>query len=100
MTFGLSDDQYEILDSLLISPLKNKGYSIWVFGSRARGDHHRFSDIDLLYAAPDNGEDSLLVSKILEDLTNSNLTIKVDLVNNESLAESYRENVLRDRVLL
>lgn len=50
MKFSLSDSQFQILEQLLITPLKNKKVLVYIFGSRVRGNPHPFSDIDVLIA--------------------------------------------------
>lgn len=92
--FGLEERHRKILDELLIAPLKKAGYSLWVFGSRARGDHQKFSDLDVLVGGKPSQS---LISQVRESLEESSLPIKVDLVLENELAESYRANVLRDR---
>lgn len=99
MKFGLSATQYDLLSEKLIVPLKQKGIRLWVFGSRARGEHKPFSDIDILFSLSNPKaltEGELFLIK--EDLIDSNLPFKVDLVNEKELAPSYRDSVLRDRV--
>lgn len=99
MKFGLSESHFNILNEKLIIPLKKNGAKIWVFGSRARGDHKPFSDIDILFSI--EGQSSLTDGQLFlikEDLIESNLPIKVDLVNEKDLAKSYRDNVMKDRV--
>jgi predicted nucleotidyltransferase len=96
--FGLESRHFEILQKLVFTPLKSKeGCKVWVFGSRARGDHQRFSDLDLLV---EGKVDPKILSKIREDLDNSSLPIKVDIVLDSALAESYRKSVEKDRVLV
>ncbi|MBE9540577.1 MAG: nucleotidyltransferase domain-containing protein [Proteobacteria bacterium] len=34
-----------------MNPLKNQGANVWIFGSRARGDHQEYSDLDLMVSA-------------------------------------------------
>ncbi len=66
-----------------------------------RGTHHKFSDIDILFKEnPEHPITSSEISKIKEEIENSNLTIKVDLVNDEDLAKSYRASVDNDKVKL
>lgn len=97
MKYGLEDRQWELLETLVIQPLKKAGAQVWIFGSRATGRNHKFSDIDILYS----GEiPSSLISRILEDAEESTLPIKLDLVAAGNLAESYKESVLRERQLL
>ena len=101
MKFGLNQEQYKILYDLVIEPLHSSGAKVYVFGSRARGKHHSFSDIDLLYVEdPQKPIGLSKISEIKENIENSNLTIKVDLVCDSSLANSYKESVDRDKVLV
>ena len=101
MIQGLTQAENELLEHLAIRPLKEMGCEVWVFGSRARGDHRKFSDIDLLFKLPvgqtlPHG----FVSELHEALEESNLVYKVDLVEEKDLAESYRDGVFKNRVLL
>ncbi len=99
MKFGLTQTQFEILDRTAIQPLKKAGGQVWIFGSRARGDHKTFSDIDLLFSFPEKAPAGLL-GLISEALEESRLPFKVDLVNESELADSYREGVLDERQAL
>jgi predicted nucleotidyltransferase len=98
MKFGLTDQQFQILDKIAIAPLKSHGATVWIFGSRARGDHKAFSDIDLMYETIDNSPLPVgFISILKETLEESSLPFKVDLVDLKELAESYRSNALADR---
>jgi len=97
MTFGLTSSDYQILQTLLLEPLKKHHALVWVFGSRARGDHKEFSDIDILFDDSRNPISPSLLFKIKDSLEESNITIKVDLVNLKDLAKSYKDSVFRDR---
>ncbi len=99
--FGLSDSNWKTIQHLLITPLKNNGAQLWVFGSRARGDHKKYSDLDILVEWPKPDTESLkIIQKIKEDLEESNVPITVDLVNRKDLAQSYVAGVLKERVLI
>ena len=72
--------------------------NIRVFGSYARGDADENSDLDLLVSMD---EDRSLLDRIgfmhdVEDL----LHIKVDVVNENALHHSIRDEVIKDGVLL
>ncbi len=45
----MNEEQYALLERLVIQPLKNQGAEVFIFGSRATGKHHAHSDVDLLY---------------------------------------------------
>jgi len=98
MKFGLTEKQYRYIQEVVVAPLKNRGATVWIFGSRARKDHGKFSDLDIMV---DSEEDiSLLVSKIQETLENGNFPYKVDIVQSKDFAESYRESFEVDKVEL
>ncbi|MCB9073350.1 MAG: nucleotidyltransferase domain-containing protein [Bdellovibrionaceae bacterium] len=101
MKFGLTEKELHILDDLLIKPLKKYSAQVWIFGSRARGTYSKFSDIDILFALPNekNYPQSFLF-QIKDALESSDLPYKVDVVNEKDLANSYRANVLKERILL
>jgi predicted nucleotidyltransferase len=97
MRFGLSDTEYEFINQTVVLPLTARGATVWCFGSRARGNHRRFSDLDLMV------EGSLdlqgLVGEISEQLVESDFPYKVDLVELRRFAKSYLEDFYRERVL-
>ena len=98
--FGISGKDWALIERLLIEPLKREGYRLYIFGSRARGDHQKFSDLDIL--VDDSNVKKHLPShsltSIIEFLENSNLTFRVDLVLKNDLALSYAVNVKKDMV--
>lgn len=55
MKFGLSEQQFEILNDILIQLLKKKNAKVYIFGSRARGKHHPFLDVDILFEESSEG---------------------------------------------
>jgi predicted nucleotidyltransferase len=90
MNFGLSDEEYDFISVHVVAPLSKYGAKVWCFGSRARGDFKKFSDLDLMI---ENGQHlESVVSSIREFLSNSNFPFKVDLVQLSDFAQSYREN--------
>jgi len=96
-TFGLTPDNWKRIIQLVVDPLKQIGAKIYVFGSRARGDHQEFSDLDLLVES-ESPLPIYLLSQIRSQLEESRLPIKVDVVDIHELADSFKGNVLRERV--
>jgi predicted nucleotidyltransferase len=94
--FGLAAWEWQLVEDLLIKPLKDKGCQLYVFGSRARGDFGKFSDLDILISGAEGLED--LVHEINDALVESELPIKIDLVMSQELAKSYESNVSRERL--
>jgi uncharacterized protein len=95
LRFGLEARQWLLIENILVKPLKEKGVKIWVFGSRVTGTHQKFSDIDVLL---EGHIPALILSEIKERLEESSLPIKVDIVELRDLAESYRAQILSERV--
>jgi predicted nucleotidyltransferase len=101
MKYGLTDQQFQILDEMVISPLKSHGVTVWIFGSRARGDHKPFSDVDIVYETQQNSPlPQGFMSNLRDSLEESRLPYKVDIVDFREMADSYRFGVLSDRILL
>lgn len=69
---------------------------VWIYGSRARGDHREASDIDLAADAPAmSPEDFLALSGRVEDL---GLIYRIDMLRLQAVAEGdLRTRVERDR---
>jgi predicted nucleotidyltransferase len=59
---------------------------IWLFGSRARGDHRERSDIDLAIYAPNASDCDWL--KVLDILDDGDTLLKIDCVRMDILDES------------
>ncbi len=97
INFGLNIQQQKIISEMIIKPFSSKNAEVFVFGSRARGTHHPFSDLDILYIEnPENPIDDNFISQIKENLENSDLPFKVDLVNKNRVAKSYQKSIFSD----
>jgi predicted nucleotidyltransferase len=98
MKFGLTQDQFKYLQKNVIEPIKKTNSKLWIFGSRARGDHQEFSDIDLMVDSTD--DHSSLIGLINEALEEGNFPFKVDIIQLKDYAQSYLETYLKDRIEL
>ena len=71
---------------------------VWLFGSRARGDHRDASDIDLAFEAPRMNRDAWL--RFESSVEKLGLIYRVDLVNLAWVSEApFRERIERDKKL-
>lgn len=95
MKFGLAQDDYNFIKKHIQEKL-GTDIKIWCFGSRARGDQRKFSDLDLIIDGPDELRQK--IGELDELFEESNLPIKVDIVLDGDFAESYRESYIKDRV--
>lgn len=101
MKFGMTDEQFEILNNLVIHPLKSQGLKVFIFGSRTRAIHHPYSDVDILFSSPENRElPAGYLASITENIMESKFPFSVDIVNEKELAQSYRSSVFSERIEL
>jgi predicted nucleotidyltransferase len=97
MKFGLTDQEYHFIETNVVAPMSKLGAVVWCFGSRARGNFKRFSDLDLMIEI--DRDLSQEINAIRELLTNSNFPIKVDIVQLSEFAESYRKGYQQEKKL-
>jgi predicted nucleotidyltransferase len=74
-------------------------YEIWAFGSRAKGTAKAYSDLDLAIVAQSPLPLALL-AEVRDAFAESDLTIKVDLVDLASAGAVFRKIVEGDRVVV
>ncbi len=99
MSYGLISEEYNFLLNLLINPLKQFGAQLFIFGSRATGKYQKFSDIDILYIpnikSPITGH---FIFNLISEMEESRFPYKVDLVNYNELASSYKVQVDKEKI--
>lgn len=89
----IEDEHLKILKSIL----KQSPVTFYVFGSRAKGVHKKFSDLDLCFKG--NMPNSILY-KIQEELINSNLPFKVDIVNFNQCSKEFQQIMEKEMIPL
>lgn len=97
MKFGLNSKEYLFICENVVNPLEALGAKVWCFGSRARGNYQKFSDLDLAIETQNSVDIEL--SQIKELLENSNFPFKVDLVLKHQFAQSYLSGFEKDKIL-
>ncbi len=90
MLFGLREEDLNQIVELLTSNRKVK--SIFLFGSRAKGNHSPGSDVDLALKGNDLEMSDLIEMKVLLDQTS--LPYKIDLI----IYERITEPMLKDNI--
>ena len=66
------------------------GMEVWVFGSRVTGTSKKFSDLDLVIITK-KPLPSKVMTSLQETFSESNLPIKVDLVDWSIISEDFRK---------
>lgn len=84
----LSPKEYEIVDTIL----KKYPYQFFVFGSRVKGTHRQFSDLDLAY----KGVPESIIAQIEGEFEESDLPITVDLVNLDRCSPDFLKHIQDD----
>jgi len=79
----------EILLSLLARYLPDT--TVWAYGSRVAGGSMPWSDLDLVFFS--GTEQKQQVSSLKEALEESNLSFRVDLLEWDSLPDSFKANI-------
>jgi type I restriction enzyme, S subunit len=97
-TVDLQPADLAILQQVLRDHLP-PGVSVWAFGSRVTGRARRYSDLDLALQA-DAPLDLGVLAQLKDALSESDLTIKVDLVDVLTADPAFRELIEGDRVRL
>lgn len=86
------------LKSLIFETLKEENFIVILFGSRARGDFNRVSDIDIGILPEENFERRKLI--LLKDrIENLNIPYTVDIVDLSRVSEDFKEKALREGVV-
>ncbi len=101
MNHGLSEDEFNFLMNEVVQPLKKLNAKVFLFGSRASGQFKKFSDVDVTYIQSEKQRiPSHEIFRIITNVEDSRFSYKIDLVNYDELASSYKANVDREKIEL
>jgi len=70
------------------------GYTVWAFGSRVTGSHKPYSDLDLVIVTEQTLSLEQMAS-LREVFDESDLTIRVDLIDWATASDSFRRVILQ-----
>jgi uncharacterized protein len=96
MKFGLTTSELNFILSTIVDPIKKQGAKVFCYGSRARGDYKKFSDLDLMV---ENG-DEINLYELHEKVQESNFPYKVDIVHYKDFADAYKTGYEKDKIAL
>ncbi len=94
--FGLEEKHIKYIISVLDENIENGVY--YIFGSRAKGDFKKYSDIDIALDIDGKKLDSHILSKISAIFEDSTLPYEVDLIDLNSISESFA-NLIKDSLV-
>ncbi|MBI3559415.1 nucleotidyltransferase domain-containing protein [Candidatus Gottesmanbacteria bacterium] len=94
MSLGLQKQIKTVASSVLPT-----GFKLGLFGSRTKGTPSKFSDVDLAVIGEKKAPGHILES-VREVMEKSPLPYRVDVVDLNSVSETFRKNILREIVWL
>lgn len=97
MAINISKNQLALVREIVERRVPN--YTVWCFGSIARGDNRAFSDLDLVIMSKGVLDFSQL-AKIRSDFDESNLPFKVDVSDWFALDPEFKKIVEADHVVV
>lgn len=87
-------DFESLAKNIVLKELDDFDCTIFLFGSRATGENHRFSDMDI-GVIPGENFNKKLFAGIREKLNDSIIPFKVDLVNFNEVSPKFKEEALK-----
>ena len=94
----ITDPYLKQLKEKVLARMGNEKVRIFIFGSRARGDHHSTSDVDIGFI-PQGKWDKRKMTLLKEEIENLNIPYKVELVDFSEAWESFKEQAACDMIL-
>ena len=98
MNVTVYEKALKVLENMVKDTFKDNKVQIVLFGSRARGDYAKTSDIDIgiLPKGEINRKELILLREKVE---NSNIPYKVDVVNLSQTSKEFTEKALKEGIL-
>ena len=94
---ALSDREKELVLAALVRHIPN--HEVWAFGSRTNGKHKPFSDLDIVVDG-DLPVPLNILAALSEELSESALTCKVDIVDWATTSDSFRKLIAQHYIVL
>ncbi len=95
-TLKLSQDELMLVQQILNKIVPN--YTVYAFGSRAKGDVCKpYSDLDLVVMS-DEPLDLAVMAELRDDFDESDLVFKTDISDWASLSHEFRQRIQDDLV--
>ena len=95
---SIEKEYLSIIKEAVVTSLKDDKVKIVLFGSRARGDNQRCSDVDIgiIPVGKFNKDRITLLKEKVEDL---NIPYKVEIVNLSEVSEEFKTEAMRNAVV-
>ena len=93
----LNPRDWEIVHNILARHVPQ--YEVWAFGSRTKGTAKEYSDLDLVIITK-QPLSLALSAAIADDFAESDLPIKVDVVDWATTSETFRQAIEKERLIV
>lgn len=94
---NLNPRDWEIVHDILARHVPQ--YEVWAFGSRAKGTAKEYSNLDLAIIS-DQPMSLSLSAALSDDFAESDLPIKVDIVDWATTSEAFRRIIEKDKLVI
>jgi predicted nucleotidyltransferase len=98
MIKNISSALLERVKSSVLEFLKDENITIILFGSRARGNFNRFSDIDI-GIIPNDKLDNKKITLLKDSLENMNIPYTIDIVDLSKVSNTFKQKALKEKVI-
>ncbi len=88
-------DFESLAKKIVLEDLKESDCKVFLFGSRATKENHRFSDMDIGIMPGKNFDEKILFT-LSEKLNESIIPFKVDVVNFSTVSKKFKDEALKD----
>jgi type I restriction enzyme S subunit len=86
--FGITADQYTWITKIIST--YRPGAKVYAFGSRARGDHKKYSDLDLAIQTTETIQKKTWLA-LQEQFSESSIPFKIDLIEMNKIDPDFRK---------
>ncbi len=95
---SIGKEYLSAVKEVVITFLKDEKVKIILFGSRARGNNQRCSDVDIgIIPAGKFHEERITLLK--EKIENTNIPYKVEIVNLSEVSEEFKREAMKDAIV-
>jgi predicted nucleotidyltransferase len=95
---SIGKEYLSIIKETVVTSLKDDKVKIVLFGSRARGDNNRCSDVDI-GIIPFGKFKEERITLLKEKVENLNIPYKVEIVNLSEVSEEFKTEAMKDAVI-
>lgn len=95
--FGLEKSELDFILKLLRENLPSET-RYYIFGSRAKGNYKKFSDVDIAILSDDSKLDGLLLNELVNKFAESLFPYEVDIIDLNAVSQTFKSIISKDLV--